>query len=62
MRTQEQYLADLARMRPNVYLGGEKIGRDDPRVIHAARAVCTTFSLVESEEGKFGDEAINTIF
>lgn len=50
MRTQEQYLADLARMRPNVYLGGEKIGRDDPRVIHAARAVCTTFSLVESEE------------
>ena len=40
MRTQEQYLADLARMRPNVYLGGEKIGRDDPRVIHAGERFC----------------------
>ncbi len=52
MRTQEQYLADLAKMKHNVYLGGEKIGRDDPRVVHASRAVCTTFSLAESEEYK----------
>lgn len=50
MRTQEQYLADLAKLKHNVYLGGEKIGRDDPRVLHAARAVCTTFSLAQSAE------------
>ena len=50
MRTQEQYLADLAKMRPNVYFHGEKLGRDDPRIVHAARAVCTTFALAESEE------------
>jgi len=50
MRTQEEYLADLAKLRHNVYLGGEKIGRDDPRVIHAARAVCTTFALAQSAE------------
>ena len=53
MRTQEEYLAGLAKMRPNVYFHGEKLSRDDPRIVHAARAVCTTFSLAESEE--FGD-------
>lgn len=50
MRTQEEYLAGLAKMRPNVYFHGKKIGRDDPQVTHAARAVCTTFSLAESAE------------
>ena len=50
MRTQEQYLEALAKMRPNVYLGGELIGRDDPRVKHAARAVCMTYSLVENPD------------
>lgn len=50
MVTQEQYLERLAKMRHNVYLNGEEIGRDDPRVIHASQAVRLTFSLAENPE------------
>ena len=50
MRTQEEYLADLAKMRPNVYLGGQRIGRDDPRVVHASSAIRLTFSMVDNPE------------
>ena len=52
MRTVEQYLNDLAKMRPNVYLGGERIGRDDPRVVHASHSVRLTFALAENPEYK----------
>lgn len=50
MRTQEQYLEKLKGMRPNIYLGGECIGRDDPRVIKASSAIRMTFSLVNNPE------------
>ena len=44
MRTQEQYLEKLKGMRPNIYLNGECIGRDDPKVIKASSAIRMTFS------------------
>ena len=50
MRTQEQYLEKLKGMRPNIYLDGEKIGRDDPRVIRASSAIRMTFSVVNNPE------------
>lgn len=50
MRTQEQYLEGLKKMRSNIYLGGECIGRDDPRVIKASSAIRMTFSLVDTPE------------
>ena len=50
MRTQEEYLAKLKGMRPNIYLDGEKIGRDDPRVIRASSAIRMTFSVVNNPE------------
>jgi aromatic ring hydroxylase len=52
MRTQEQYLEDLKGMRPNIYLDGKLIGRDDPRVVHASSAIRMTFSLVDNPEYK----------
>jgi aromatic ring hydroxylase len=30
LRTKEQYHDKLAKMRPNIYIGGEKVGREDP--------------------------------
>ena len=36
MRTQEQYLEKLAGMKHNLYINGECVGRDDPRVIRAS--------------------------
>lgn len=50
MVTQEAYLERLAKMKKNVYLDGEKIGRDDPRVIKASQAVRMTFSLAQNPE------------
>lgn len=32
LRTKEQYHEKLFAMRPNVYIGGEKVGRDDHRL------------------------------
>ena len=52
MRTKEQYLADLKKMRKNVYLDGVAIGRDDPRVIKAANVIGVTFDLVDDPEYK----------
>jgi len=50
MRTQEQYLEGLAKMRPNIYLDGELIGRDDPRVVKASGAIRLTFSMVDNPD------------
>ena len=33
MRTSEEYLEDLRAMKPNVYMGGEIVRRDDPRIV-----------------------------
>ena len=52
MRTQEQYLEKLKGMRHNIYLDGECIGRDDPRIIKASSAIRMTFSLVENPDFK----------
>ncbi len=43
MRTKEEYFADLSRMRPNIYLGGEVVGRDDPRLTAGKNIVGLTF-------------------
>ncbi len=32
MRTYEEYVEKLKKMKPNVYIGAEKVGRDDPRI------------------------------
>ncbi|HWQ74697.1 MAG TPA: 4-hydroxyphenylacetate 3-hydroxylase N-terminal domain-containing protein [Syntrophomonas sp.] len=43
MRTSQEYLAKLASMRPNIYLDGECIGRDHPKIVHASKAIQLTF-------------------
>lgn len=50
MRTQEQYLEKLASMKHNLYLNGECIGRDDPRVVRASNAIRMTFTLANNPE------------
>lgn len=50
MRTQEEYLEKLKQMRPNIYLDGQCIGRDDQRVIKASSAIRMTYSMVGNPE------------
>ena len=52
MVTREEYLARLAKMRPNIYLNGECIGRDHPVVVHSANMIGMTFGVVNNPELK----------
>jgi len=50
MRTAQEYLAKLAGMRKNIYLEGEVIGRDHPKVVHASKAIQLTFEKASDPE------------
>jgi len=43
MRTFEQYQKDLYAMKPNIFIGDEKVGRDDPRILPGMLLVKETF-------------------
>jgi aromatic ring hydroxylase len=45
MRTSEQYLEDLRRMKQNVYMGGELVERNDPRIIPGINVMRITFDM-----------------
>ncbi len=47
MRTFEQYFEGLKKMRPNVYLGGRIVPRDDPVFLPGIKVIGTTFELVK---------------
>lgn len=50
MRTPEEYISDLMKMKPNLYIGGEKVGRDDPRIKPGINTMSVTFELAQSPE------------
>ncbi|MHA1606747.1 MAG: 4-hydroxyphenylacetate 3-hydroxylase family protein [Candidatus Freyarchaeota archaeon] len=52
MRTPEEYQESLYKMKPNVYIGGEKVKRDDPRLQGGIRVISKTFELVDDPEFK----------
>ena len=45
MRTSEEYLEGLRAMKPNVYMGGEIIRRDDPRIIPGVNVMRITYDM-----------------
>lgn len=45
MRTAEEYRAKLKAMRPNVYMNGQLIGRDDPVLAGGVNTIAETFDL-----------------
>jgi len=50
MRTSEQYYEDLKKMKPNIYIGGEKVSRDDSRLKPGINVMSVTFDLVFDPE------------
>ena len=50
MRTTEQFHESLAKMRPNIYIGGEKVGRDDPRLLPGIRVYDLVLHLANDPE------------
>jgi aromatic ring hydroxylase len=52
LRGKEQYHDSLSRMRPNIYIGGEKVGREDPRIIPGVRVYDLSFDLAQMPDWK----------
>ena len=52
LRTKEQYFEKLFSMKPNVYIGGKKVTRDDPRLRPGLNVLGVTFDLAQDEKWK----------
>lgn len=52
MRTSEEYVEKLRKMRKNVYMNGELVERDSPELLPSIRVLSKTFDLVEDTEFK----------
>lgn len=53
MRTFEEYYEGLIKMKPNIWIGDEKVGRDDPRIRGGINIVRQTYDL--ANDPKFED-------
>ena len=45
MRSSAEYRADLEKMKSNLYIGGERVGRADPRIKPGINVMSVTFDL-----------------
>ena len=61
LRTKEKYHEDLFSMRPNIYIGGECVGRDDPRIRPGINVLDVTFDLAQDPEWKGLATAISSV-
>jgi 4-hydroxyphenylacetate 3-monooxygenase/4-hydroxybutyryl-CoA dehydratase/vinylacetyl-CoA-Delta-isomerase len=52
MRTSEEYLEDLRAMKPNVYMGGEIVPRDNHLIIPGTNVMRITFDMARDSERK----------
>ncbi|MHA2088476.1 MAG: 4-hydroxyphenylacetate 3-hydroxylase N-terminal domain-containing protein, partial [Promethearchaeota archaeon] len=50
MRTKEQYMKDLGKMKKNIYFNGELIDRLDERQFPCLDTIGTTFDVVDDPE------------
>lgn len=60
MRTFEQYQEKLFSMRKNVYIDGELVGRDDPRLLGGQNIMKITFGAALSDDPEIRDLATAT--
>ena len=48
MRTKEQYIERLSKMKRNLFISGERIGRGDERFIPSYNVMGKTFELAQT--------------
>ena len=61
LRTKEQYHEDMFAMKPNIFIGGERVGRDDHRLRPGINVLDVTFDLAQDPEWKGLATAISPI-
>jgi len=47
MRTSAEYISDLVKLKPNLYIGGQRVGRDDLRIKPGINVMSVTFDLAQ---------------
>lgn len=52
LRKKEQYVDSLFKMKPNIYIGGQKVGRDDPRLMPGINVLSVTFDIARDPSWK----------
>jgi 4-hydroxyphenylacetate 3-monooxygenase/4-hydroxybutyryl-CoA dehydratase/vinylacetyl-CoA-Delta-isomerase len=52
MRTSEEYKQDLYKMKPNVYIRGKRVKRDDPELSGGIYVISKTFDLADHPDFK----------
>ena len=50
MRTTGEYQSDLEKMKPNLYIGGQKVSRNDPRIKPGINVMSVTFDRAKDPE------------
>lgn len=50
LKTPEEYVKSLEKMRNNIYMGGELIKRTDPRIMPGIKVISTTYELAQKPE------------
>ena len=50
LKTPEEYIKSLEKMRDNIYMGGELVKRTDPRIMPGIRVISTTYELAQKPE------------
>ena len=53
MKTPDEYFERLKQMKPNIYIGGERVGRDDPRLRPGINVISKTFE--QAQNPKYDD-------
>lgn len=61
LRTKEEYHERLFSMRNNIYVGGQRVGRDDPRLRPGINVLDVTFDLAQDPRWKGLATAISSI-
>ena len=51
-RTSQDYRESLFKMKPNIYIGGQQVGRDDKRLEGALNIISITFDKIDDPEFK----------
>ena len=50
MKTYEEYVKRLSAMKPNIYIGDEKVGRDDPRLQGGKNIIKVTYDCAHDPD------------
>lgn len=52
MRTKDEYHEKILKMRPNIYIGGDNVGRDDSRITPGIKVYDISFDLAQDPKWK----------